>query len=231
MNLSQLDNPVWFSLIETHQNLALDYQNTLFYKPEYCPFGAFIDINSTAEAINQYSQLSKSFFIVGQKPFFDQRVLLKQELVCEQMLIEKVIDFEEKNEIIKLETDESKKQLLELVNKVQPGYFFHKTPDLGNYYGIYENNKLVAVSGERMKMNNFTEISAVVTHPDFTGKGYAKQLVSFVSNKIIEERKIPFLHVAAKNDGAIKLYEKLGFSKRRKISFWNFESKLSSNLI
>lgn len=137
------------------------------------------------------------------------------------------------NEPIRLETKDTivplngsyQKELIALVNLVQPGYFKDKTPDLGNYYGIFKNNELVAVTGERMKMDHATEISAVVTHPEHSGKGYAKQLVAFVANQIAEEGKIPFLHVAEKNLGAIGLYEKLSFATRRKISFWHYGRK------
>lgn len=118
------------------------------------------------------------------------------------------------------------KELLELVNLVQPGYFKAETVQLGKYFGIFKEIKgeptLVAVTGERMRMNDYTEVSAVVTHPEHGGRGYAKQLVAHVANQVIAEGKMPFLHVAESNLGAIKLYEKLGFKLRRKISFWNY---------
>jgi len=116
-------------------------------------------------------------------------------------------------------------ELFELVNLVQPGYFKTQTSKLGNYYGIFQNGLLVSVTGERMKMNNFTEVSAVVTHPAHTGKGFAKQLIAYTVNKIFNESKIPFLHVARSNTNAIQLYHKLGFITRREISFWNLEKK------
>jgi predicted GNAT family acetyltransferase len=111
--------------------------------------------------------------------------------------------------------------ILNLVNLVQPGYFKNKTSLLGDYFGIFKDNQLVAITGERMQMDAFTEVSAIITHPDHTGKGYAKQLITHVVNKIFDQNKIPFLHVVETNIGAIKLYEKLGFVTRRKISFWN----------
>ena len=77
-----------------------------------------------------------------------------------------------------------------------------------------------------MKMDNFTELSAIITHPEHTGKGYAKQLIAYASKKIFSENKTPYLHVAEDNTGAIKLYEKLGFSTRRKISFWNISTSV-----
>ncbi|WP_243839334.1 GNAT family N-acetyltransferase [Flavobacterium sp. S87F.05.LMB.W.Kidney.N] len=70
-------------------------------------------------------------------------------------------------------------------------------------------------------MNDFTEVSAIITHPDYTGKGYAKQLTAYVVNQIFTENKTPFLHVVESNIGAINLYEKLGFVTRRKMRFWN----------
>jgi predicted GNAT family acetyltransferase len=71
-----------------------------------------------------------------------------------------------------------------------------------------------------MQMNNFIEVSAMITHPDHTGKGYAKQLVAHTANITLGQNKIPFLHVSEKNLGAVKLYENLGFQLRRKISIW-----------
>jgi predicted GNAT family acetyltransferase len=92
---------------------------------------------------------------------------------------------------------------------------------LGNYYGIFKNGELVAAAGERMKMFDFIEVSAIVTHPRHTGKGYAKQLIAHTVNNIFIKNKTPYLHVLENNFTAIKLYEKLGFIARRKISFWN----------
>lgn len=216
----KLDNPVWFSLNETHQKFALEYGNIKFYHPDYCPFGGFISQENIADGIGNYANETANFYVVGGKPDFNKNLKLNKELVCNQMTLADKIQIEITEEIIQLNTDK-KADLIELVNLVQPGYFKEKTPLLGNYYGIYKNHKLVAVTGERMKMNAFSEISAVVTHPDFTGKGLAKQLVAFTANEIFKEEKLPYLHVAETNIGAIKLYEKLGFTTRRKISFWN----------
>lgn len=218
---SKLDNPVWFSLTETHKDIAIEFDNVKFYNPEYCPFGGFIKIDETAKYLDQYSAHTSNFFVVGDQPKFDNPLILNRELICNQMVLDHTINIDKDEEIIELDATH-KTDLLDLVNLVQPGYFKNKTPELGNYYGIYRGDQLVAVTGERMKMNNFTEVSAVVTHPDHTGRGLAKKLVAYTSNRIFLENKIPYLHVAETNIGAIKLYEKLGFVTRRKMSFWNF---------
>ena len=59
----KLDNPVWFSLSETHQSFAIDYGSIKFYHSDYCPFGGFEKDNAIAKSIDEYSMLVDSFFI------------------------------------------------------------------------------------------------------------------------------------------------------------------------
>lgn len=216
----KLDNPVWFSLSETHQIFTVDYGSIKFYHPDYCPFGGFEKRNAIAKAIDEYSTMVDNFFIVGEKPELSNLLKLNKEVICLQMIVYEPIAITINDPIVKL-TDEHIDALYELVNLVQPGYFKRKTALLGNYYAVFKNEELVAVTGERMQMNDFIEVSAVVTHPNHTGKGYAKQLVAHTVNEIFNQNKIPYLHVIEDNIGAIQLYEKLGFEIRRKISFWN----------
>ena len=143
---------------------------------------------------------------------------LNKELVCNQMLLEKEINTEDNENIVRLGL-ENEDDLSKLVNLVQPGYFKNRTSELGAYFGIYKEGELIAVTGERMKMNSYTEVSAVVTHPNYTGKGYAKKLIAYTANKIFEENKIPYLHVANTNVVAISLYEKLGSKQDEKSVF------------
>jgi ribosomal protein S18 acetylase RimI-like enzyme len=218
----KLDNPVWHSLNETHKEFSLIYDNLKCYQADYCPFGGYENSSGISKSIDEYAKLIDNFFIVGEKPGYSQSLTLKKELICSQMLIEQSIDADISEEIVNLKEGRDK-ELFDLVNLVQPGYFKSKTMLLGDYYGIFKNGVLVSVTGERMKMNDFTEVSAVVTHPDHTGKGYAKQLIAYTVNKIFDENKIPYLHVAETNTGAINLYHKLGFVIRRNISFWNFQ--------
>jgi GNAT superfamily N-acetyltransferase len=218
---SQLDNPVWHSLNETHQQFSVDYTDIKFYHPDYCPFGGWQTNNNMALHIDEYAKLVEQFFVVGKKPETSTTVTLHKELICHQMIINNKIDIKITESIIPL-TQEHASTLFQLVNLVQPGYFKQKTFLLGHYFGIFKNEELVAVAGERMQMNDYTEVSAIVTHPNHTGQGYAKQLTAHVVNAIFIQNKTPFLHVVETNEGAIALYEKLGFTTRRKISFWNF---------
>ncbi|HMG66101.1 MAG TPA: GNAT family N-acetyltransferase [Chitinophagaceae bacterium] len=217
----KLENPIWHSLTEVHQSFAIDYGNIKFYHPDYCPFGGYILNENIAEPIDKYSTKVDQFFIVGEKPGISNSMKLKNELVCDQMILNKKITFNSSEHIVRL-NDNHAAEVFQLVNMVQPGYFKSKTFLLGSFFGIFKNDKLISITGERMKMNEYTEVSAVITHPDHTGKGYARQLVAHTANNILEQKKTPFLHVAETNIPAIRLYNSSGFTKRRKISFWNF---------
>ena len=219
----KLDNPVWHSLNETHGGFSINYPNLKCYHPDICPFGGYETTTDISVYLDEYAKLNTDFFIVGSQPSYSPSLSLKKELVCLQMVLDNPVKLEITAEIQKL-NNAFEENLLQLVILVQPGYFKPKTPQLGDYFGIFESGELVAVTGERMKMNAFTEISAIVTHPAHTGKGYAKQLITFTVNKIFRENKIPYLHVAETNTGAVRLYEKLGFRTRRTISFWNFQA-------
>jgi len=220
----KLDNPVWYSVSEAHKDFGIDFGTIKFYHPDYCPFGGIIASKNIEDSIFEYSKLVNNFHIIGQKPTVPDNLKIDHELICHQMIIHDKIEGDIVDQIVKLE-EEHLDDLLGLVKIVYPEYFKKKTAELGNYYGIYKNNQLVAVTGERMQMDEFTEVSAVITHPEHTGQGYAKQLVSHTVNAILEQNKTPFLHVAESNIGAIKLYEKLGFQTRAKISVWNIVQK------
>ncbi len=104
--------------------------------------------------------------------------------------------------------------MVELTALTKPGPFGPRTHELGHYVGIRDGGKLVAMAGERLKVPGYTEVSAVCTHPDHLGKGYAAALISEVMRAIRERGETPFLHVRAHNRRAIAVYERLGFRIR-----------------
>ena len=110
-------------------------------------------------------------------------------------------------------------EMLDLVERTQPGPFLPRTITLGTYLGIRRGGALVAMAGERMRPPGWTEISAVCTDPAHRGRGLAARLVRAVGAVIRERGDVPFLHTTADNAGAIRLYEALGFTLRREILF------------
>jgi len=118
-----------------------------------------------------------------------------------------------KHELAELGLCESP-EMMELTHLTKPGPFGKRTHELGTYLGIRDGNKLVAMAGERLKVPGFTEVSAVCTHPDYLGRGYASTLMLEVMRRIRDRGETPFLHVRADNDRAIALYASLGFRTR-----------------
>jgi predicted GNAT family acetyltransferase len=75
--------------------------------------------------------------------------------------------------------------------------------------------------GERMGTPQAREISAVCTHPDFLGRGYARTIDGIPHQRFAGQRLQPFLHVSHENVRAKSLYERQGFRVRRNIGFWS----------
>lgn len=105
-------------------------------------------------------------------------------------------------------------EMIELTALTKPGPFSTRTHELGTYLGIRRDGKLVAMAGERLKTPGYTEVSAVCTHPEHTGHGYASILMAEVMQRMRRRGETPFLHVREDNVRAIGLYHRLGFNRR-----------------
>lgn len=121
--------------------------------------------------------------------------------------------------------DEHVPQMTALATLTKPGPFGPRTIDFGHYHGFFEAGKLVAMTGQRLHVHHYTEVSAVCTHPDLLGKGYASALVQHQVNLIRREGQIPFLHVREDNKRAIAVYERIGFTVSRGMNFYFLKRK------
>jgi len=105
-------------------------------------------------------------------------------------------------------------EMIELVTRTEPGPFLPRTIELGDYLGIRRDGALVAMAGERFRLDGWTEISAVCTDPAYRGQGLASALTGALIESIQGRSERVFLHALATNTGAIRLYERLGFRTR-----------------
>lgn len=121
---------------------------------------------------------------------------------------------EEKSSLIAPLTNADVPEMLALTKLTKPGPFAQRTRAMGDYFGIRVNGELVAMAGERLRVPGYTEVSAVCTHPDHLGRGYATAIITLLTERIRTRSEKPFLHVRADNERAIALYERLGFRKR-----------------
>jgi ribosomal protein S18 acetylase RimI-like enzyme len=106
-------------------------------------------------------------------------------------------------------------EMVALAELTEPGPFRQRTIELGAFFGIFHSGRLLAMAGQRLHLPRFIEVSAVCTHPDARGRGYARMLIGIVMEEIHQRGKTAFLHSFADNHGAIRVYESLGFTQRR----------------
>jgi predicted GNAT family acetyltransferase len=107
--------------------------------------------------------------------------------------------------------------MLALTELTKPGPFSARTHELGTFLGIRVDGELVAMTGERMKPGNYTEMTAVCVHPSHRGRGYAQMLLGAVARQIVARGETPFLHVFTSNHSAIALYRRQGMEIRTRL--------------
>lgn len=210
-----LDNPIYHSLNSGHRRYAKGTPNASYYQEDIAPFAGLKENSSTYfDELYEQSASESTFVVFTPIPYETPNGWqLVAHIDMFQMVYEHVEvpngdnDFEDLNES---HVDE----MIELVKLTQPGPFKSKTIVLGNYTGVFIAEKLVAMAGHRFNPTPYIEISAVCTHPDHLGNGYALRLLKEQIKRILEKGQIPFLHVRNDNIAAIKLYEKLGFTIR-----------------
>ena len=214
-----LDRPVWNALTGRQAHLALgDPTMALRFVPEINVFGA--TPGNTPEQLLALGALTPRDGGVGLVerhaivPPPGLEVLIEAPVL--QMTAARIADPDSKFDWVSL-GDADAVEMRALAELTQPGPFYARTHEMGGFVGVRENGRLIAMTGERMRVPGFTEISAVCTHPDARGRGLAEKLMRIVAARIVARGEELFLHVYPHNKGAIALYEKLGFRHRAEV--------------
>jgi len=214
-DLSPLDLPPWSALTTAHAGFSLGNDSARRYRPAFAPLAAIREISDAC--LSSLHDLMQPGDVVGL--FSPDPVLSRQGLnAITQKTVEQMVYWSDDVESPALEavplTAADVPAMLELADLTHPGPFAARTIELGAYLGIRSGGKLIAMAGERMKFDGFTEISAVCTHPEHQGKGYATVLVRTLVRDILGRGAVPFLHVFSDNKAAENLYARLGFLRR-----------------
>jgi ribosomal protein S18 acetylase RimI-like enzyme len=218
--LSLLDNPAWNALSTTHSSFAEGNEDAKRYQVDVAPLAATRD-----QSPESYRSLAKLLGPGGQTvlslvtlPEFPPGWKIVRSAPNLQMVWNDSAPPQVKHSFEDLNTSHID-EMLALTELNNLRRFRRRSPELGSYIGMRESGRLVAMAGEGFRFLGYTEISAVCTHPDYRGHGYASSLVSALVRKITGQGQIPFLHVRRDNADAIRVYEKLGFRTRRDITF------------
>jgi ribosomal protein S18 acetylase RimI-like enzyme len=215
-----LDNVIWRALTTRQAEFAESFDRARRFMPEVTSLAAFHE--PTPEGYESLAGLLGTRGTIAlflDTPYLDRS---GWELVASAPLLQMVCDNGGSPAALRTVSDPDlvelgaadSPEMLELTALTKPGPFNRRTHELGIFLGIRRDGNLVAIAGERLKVPGYTEVSAVCTHPEHTGRGYARILMTEVMERIRRREETPFLHVREDNERAIKLYERLGFRRR-----------------
>lgn len=212
-----LDQPIYTALQSAHQSFALGDEIACFYRKDIANFAGLKTYDEAG--FKHLEELSESgmvhiLFSTTELSIPSDWKKIRHIDMFQLVYESNEIPAQQKEIAIQDLTEANVAEMLALVELTKPGPFLSKTILLSNYTGIFEDGKLVAMAGHRFHPEPYIEVSAVCTHPDYLGKGYAYEVIREQIRRILLKNQIPFLHVRQDNVGAIKLYEKLGFKIR-----------------
>jgi GNAT superfamily N-acetyltransferase len=221
-----LDNPIFNALTTVDSEKNIGSSSYCYLDKAVAPFIGMEswDKKSQQKMINEVPADRSWFLLIKDAVEFIDEINVTLSMPLFQFHCpgkEKVPVMIDDKKIVPL--DKSKvDEMIALTKLTNPGPFRERTIEFGNYHGIFENGKLMAMGGERLHLPGMTEISAICTHPDAQGKGYGNMIVNFLTHDLFKKEQIPFLHVKTENESAIKIYERQGYEIRERIMFYVF---------
>lgn len=217
-----LDNPVWGSLRGAHAPLAAvaSYGDGWGgrYQTDVCPFGAVADVGDPASWAALASTLHGEATCVLTDPSTVPEGWDVVAAIPGVQMDGASVEAADDPDAVAL-TGADVPEMLELVERARPGPYLRRTVEMGRYLGIRHEGRLIAMGGERLHPPGWTEISAVCTDDRHRGAGLGTRLVRAVAAGVRARDEVPFLHASADNVDAIRLYEELGFTLRRLLTF------------
>ena len=217
-----LDNMIWNAITTGNNDIAIINGDVGCYLPGIAPFAGMKNFNDVnLKKLYEFIPPNRNVAIssLHKMDHDENKWKLIQPMDVTQMVYEHTVNtFTTKNSslIVPL-SEEHIPQMLELTALTRPGPFLQQTIRFKNYFGIFIEDRLAAMTGQRMHPLPYMEVSAVCTHPHFRGMGYAKTLMLHVMKLILDDSFTPFLHVLSNNTNAIELYKTIGFQTRKQI--------------
>src|SRR5271165_1988111 len=214
-------NPVWHALETKHRHFAIAAEQAQRYPADVAPFVAVAEPSVTAfEELRSLLAPEEQVWI-AETTFPDSPDLVFEATIeCLQMVLPESVTppSDTAAGIVPLSCADAP-AMVALTDLAFPGFFRAKTCEMGSYYGVFASGELVSMSGERMMLDGYPEVSGVCTHPDHRGKGYAAALMWQVVRDHRRNGDGSWLHVSAGNRHAIELYLRMGFVEARRIVY------------
>ena len=211
--MARLANLFWRALSGTQAHLASGNDRCRRYAPGFPPIIAFADpANPDFESLAGYCQPGDRFYVGEWRGATPAGWKLEIDSMMCAMVLEKGTGSKTNLTpfVSRLAADHVP-QMVALASLTKPGPFAQRPMEIGEWYGVFEGERLVAMAGERAADGNYREVSGVCTLPEYQGRGYARLLTERVIRSQLERGLTPFLHVASANARARDLYSRMGF--------------------
>lgn len=217
MNHADLDRPIWTALTTRQAHLGQGDALARRYHADVAPFAALSSETPAAyEALRQLLQPHEQAALLSLAPLDGTEALRVENVgtIHQMVATRAVAGTADDLDVIRLDSADSA-EMLDLAQRTKPGPFGKRTHEMGRYIGVRDQGRLIAMAGERMRIDGYVEISAVCVDDSWRGKGLAGRLIDILRSEIGQRGETPFLHVFSHNTTAIRLYERLGFELRR----------------
>lgn len=215
-----LDDPIWNSLMTKHAALALGSGLARRYPAAIGPLSGLADQSDAAyEDLRTLAEPGGVVVLFLQQPPVARPgwTIVREgpltQMICLQPADAVQVMLPAGAKMRRLSAADAP-AMVELATLTEPGPFRERTHELGLFLGIFHGDKLVSMAGQRTRIPGFVEVSAVCTHPDARGKGYARTLMLAIMDDIRSTGDTPYLHAWADNHSAIRVYRDLGYTHR-----------------
>jgi ribosomal protein S18 acetylase RimI-like enzyme len=215
-----LDNAVWTALTTKQSQVAHSSALARRFPPEMTLLGALAA--NTAMAFDSLAQLIQRdavtlyFTSPPQIPAGWEivRAVELHQMVQEAEATPPSAEQDATPKVIEL-TPSDVPEMSVLYTATRPGRTLcQRIQKLGQFLGIRDEGKLVAMGGLRLHLPGYREITTVATLPSHEGRGYATAIVMASMARIHTAGNKPFLTVGTGNTRAIDIYHRLGFKER-----------------
>jgi ribosomal protein S18 acetylase RimI-like enzyme len=216
MSLALLDNVMWHALTGPHARFSSGGPTARRYAPGFSPILGFADAaQPDFDALRPFAQPGEHFYCTDWRGSVPAGWALDAEATLFQMVWDAGMPpGDPAPDAVPLGPQHADAAMA-LAELTKPGPFGPRTIELGDYLGVFDGTRLLAMAGERMAAGTLREISGVCTDPEHQGRGHARRLMLALVRRELQRGETPFLHVMRANEGARGLYRRMGFADHR----------------
>jgi ribosomal protein S18 acetylase RimI-like enzyme len=207
----RLDNIFWYTLSGAHRRHSDGNEVARRYTQGFSPIIAFADpARPDFAALQPYCAPGELFYCENWTGAAPPGWRVDAETTMFRMVWDGAMPADDPAPEAQALQPHHAQQAMELATLCKPGPFGIRTIELGDYFGYFDGERLMAMAGERLRAPGLCEISGVCVHPDYQGRGLARQLIGKLIHRHMRRGDISFLHVMRTNP-AHQLYLDMGF--------------------